>query len=296
MLTSEERESILNLYTNHLNPNTKIKLSPAELSKNRPFFPALLAYYSKELTPVKNAFLTEEQQEFRREELLFTFYLLYSQYQLDELEGERQALPILQEKITLCSDLIQDLDNAPSINKPITPEKMLAREIATSNKAMRLLGLTIIARWLVDRMYEMYNTDGKTLLLNEWMTAVNVKRLYWIWGGGLLASVLDLLSEDFFNKTQAQERLGIPSPYTGNMSWMLYYARGGISLLMLLKHTYSNPWMSADEEKITKQERFMTQWDQRKFALLNDFIWATANLVCFSGSKAAVWPVTTVMY
>lgn len=287
LLTHEEREYVVGLYTNHLNPQKKTKIDATKLSNNRLFFPALLTHYTKELTYAKNAFLTEEEQGLRREELLFTFYLLYSQYQLDELEGQRQTLASQQEKMTLCSNLIQDLHNAPPIDKPITPAKMLARAVDESNKGMRLLGLTIVARWLVDRMYEVYNTDGKTVILKDWMDAVNGKRLYWVWGGGMLASVLDLLSDDFFNKMQAQERLGLPSPFTGNMSWMLYYARGGIQLFMLLKHTIRNDWMEEDEKDILWTERFQTQWAQRKFFLLNDSIWATANMVCFFWLKGS---------
>jgi hypothetical protein len=40
----------------------------------------------------------------------------------------------------------------------------------------------------------------------------------------------------------------------------------------------------SDEEyymEVSTWERFKTQWDQRKFSLLNDSIWATCNLACF---------------
>lgn len=123
--------------------------------------------------------------------------------------------------------------------------------------------------------------DRKTKTIREAMTWFNDKRLYWVWGSSLLKMVLDVIPPDFFNASQAAGAVKAPDPYTGTISWALYYFRFSLNLFLLLKHTIRGPWMSEEEKQVPWTERFKTQWDQRKFTLLNDSIWATANLLCF---------------
>ena len=143
-------------------------------------------------------------------------------------------------------------------------------------------------RGLAETMNEPEKSEpipGKTGHIKEWMGKLNNRRLYWVWGGGLLNTIVSILPEDFANKHQTEKVLAAPAYYTGHVSWMLYYARFGIELGLLLKHTIAGPWMSAEERSISKHivslERFQTQWQQRKFQLLNDSVWATANMACF---------------
>ena len=96
-----------------------------------------------------------------------------------------------------------------------------------------------------------------------------------------LKTVLSQIPEGFYNINQAQEAIRAPDPYTGYLSWTLYYFRYSLHLSLLLKHTIKGPWMSAEEAKTPWYERFQTQWTQRKFILLNDALWGTANLVTF---------------
>ncbi|MDX1836121.1 hypothetical protein DIZ81_03185 [Legionella taurinensis] len=127
--------------------------------------------------------------------------------------------------------------------------------------------------------------SGVTAYIKKQMRAINERRLYWVWGGGMLASVLDLLSDDFFNKQQTQAAVSYPSPFTGYMSWLLYYARFALNMTLVLKHTFVGPWMTKEEKEAAKfstpWQRFTGELKERKYALLNDSIWATANLVCF---------------
>ena len=122
---------------------------------------------------------------------------------------------------------------------------------------------------------------GKTDVIKSLMGEVNGRRLYWVWGGGLLNSIVSMLPDNFAHKQQTAKALSTPSPVTGYMSWLLYYTRFGINLFLLLKHTFAGPWMSEKERQIPMGDRFKTQWAQRKFSLLNDSIWATANLAGF---------------
>lgn len=89
------------------------------------------------------------------------------------------------------------------------------------------------------------------------------------------------MPEDFFNTQRADKVIRAPDPYTGCLSWSLYYFRFSLNLFLLLKHTIKHPWMSKEESSVDISVRFQTQWAQRKFELLNDSIWGTANLISY---------------
>ncbi|MFT4060371.1 MAG: hypothetical protein QM652_12590 [Legionella sp.] len=125
--------------------------------------------------------------------------------------------------------------------------------------------------------------DRKSKTLKESLGALNDKRLYWIWGSSFLKTMLSLLPEDFYNAKIAAEVVRAPDLYTGALSWGLYYFRFSLNLFLLMKHTIKHPWMSEEEATLTPDswQRFKTQWNLRKFTLLNDSLWGTANLLCY---------------
>lgn len=223
--------------------------------------------------------LLKAQHHALEEELLATLCLLCAQFQLDHVEHSAQK--VLDDHlvdIKKCATLLYTLQNTPSIGENDSPAMQANRALNDSEKYLKLLGFTLIAPFLVDKIHAF--SSGKTVVIDEWMGIVNSRRLYWVWGGGLLSSVISFLP-DAFAQDQAQAKLSLPSTYTGYMSWVLYYTRFGINLGLLLKHTINGPWMSAEESTIPIGERFLTQWHARKFSLLNDLLWATSNMVCF---------------
>ncbi|MDP1604968.1 MAG: hypothetical protein Q8M03_17095 [Legionella sp.] len=263
------------------------KLPTKAIHNLRAFLPILLTYYSDQLdqmNPAIFAFLTDDQKINYTNQLKFTYYLFYAQYQLDKAEHRRRALADYTAAMNKCSKFLDQLDL--STPKP-TPEELLLTETSASEKYLKFCGLTIIAPYVVQKIMAFIDSKAevfgkaKTVITKEIMTDINGVRLYWVWGGGLLSSVLEMLPANFFNAQQAQIAVNAPNILTGYISWVLYYARFGINLMLLLKHTIKGPWMSIEESKIPWQERFKTQWDKRKFALLNDSIWATANMACF---------------
>ncbi len=262
------------------------RLNITELAKQRGGHPTILStlhdYYLSELlktNPASFRFLKREQRDRLRNKLLYTFYLLYAQYQLDAAEGRRYTLkgdgghPAL---LRLCVQRIQSLNSA-SFGEETPFAQALQTEIDEADKSLQLVGLTLIASWFKEKYDQFMNNHTGSLI--EWMSELNGRRLYWAWGGGMLASILEALPDDFFNKVQAMDSLDAPSPVTGNMSWILYYTRFGINLLLLLKHTFCPS--SKAEEAIPQWERFKAQWDQRKFSMLNDLIWGFVNMLCF---------------
>jgi hypothetical protein len=252
--------------------------SAKEISRNRKTIATLLSIYSQKMAQINPAafkYMDDSQRAVLNDELLFTFYLLSAQFQIDEAEHRRQGLKQQSDQIKSCAKLIHQLRASQEVGFAAD----LEAEIDNSEKHLKYLGLTVVAPFLTDKMTEF--SKGKTVVTKQWMGEVNGRRLYWVWGGGMLASVIALLPDDFYNKSQAQQAVAAPSPITGYMSWVLYYTRFGINLGLLLKHTIKGPWMSAAEAEIPAWERFKTQWDLRKFSLLNDSVWATCNLLCF---------------
>lgn len=284
-------EGVLAARELYANKTQKNALDTYTIHKGRARLPILLSYYQEKLAQTNPAifrFLNPTQKANWLDDLQLTYYLLYAEYQLQEAEGRRYRLGPLNDEIQRCSQLIDKLMlNADPIDEP------LAEEENESEYYLKFCGYVILAPYFVRKIIDFISnqTDAfsqrKTGSTIDAMSAVNNIRLYWVWAGGMLSSTLDLLPDDFFNVNQARTGVSSPAPITGYMSWVLYYFRFSLHLGLLLKHTIEGPWMKVEgteeieEAKIPTDERFTTQWDQRKFALLNDFIWATANMACF---------------
>ena len=289
-LNAAEKRAVLRLFDKGYLVGNKLSLSTPQIFSKRKSLSVSLDFYGSQLdtiNPASFAFLHPRQRKVLEQELLYAFYIFSAQYQLDEAEHRRQNLPERSAQIKNCAYLMSELRRS---SKKKTPESLLTKAINESEKHAKYLGLTVapvIAGLMLNldadttKHAEEWRGASKTGVVKEWMGEVNGRRLYWVWGGNLLSTIISMLPDDFANKPQAQRGLAVPSPVTGYMSFILYYARFGINLALLLKHTLSGPWMSAEEAKIPWRERFKTQWAQRKFALLNDSIWGLANMACF---------------
>lgn len=278
--TKEEQESIYLLYAEaHHAQDALLRLNTKKLAKQRAALLALHTFYKEELgttNPASFGFLTPEQKIRLKNKLIYTYYLLYAQYQLDSTEKRRYTLKDHGDALALCVQRIKELDTTGVCGQATPFEDDLEANIALATQCLKFIGLTQIASWFVEKFEQFMDNHTGTLV--KWMTEVNNSRLYWVWGGGMLDTIFTMLPDDFYNKLEAQANLTAPSPITGYMSWVLYYTRFGINLFLLWKHTF-HP--SKEECHIPRWERFLTQWNQRKFALLNDSIWGVANMVCF---------------
>lgn len=257
--------------------------------------PTLVDYYLKQMASDNSAlfrYLSDEQKKTLEDRLKFTYFLLYAQHQLDVAFSRRKNLKSYYSAMEDCERLLDKLYLEPTEGEPETPKTRLLKETAASTyKPAKYLGL-VVGQWLAEKILEFISATT----LVDWMTEFNVKRLYWVWGGGMLGSVLAMIPDDFFNKTTADTALNSIAPITGYISWVLYYARFGLNVALLLKHTCINPTMEEAEQEVelygrrlTTLDRFKTQWDQRKFTLLNDSVWGTANLICFFWLFGSGW-------
>lgn len=229
------------------------------------------------------AYMNDQQKEELAFNLKITLMLLAAQ-QKHEIDYQKtENAKKYGECIKRCSKFLIELD--PEYERRIKdyPENVI--KVAKAVKAgqhdaqpLKYLGIPLgqlLARDIVDL------SGGTAKEIRDNMGRLNEARLYWVWGSSFLKTVISLVPEDLYHQKQATDAIRMPDPYTGNLSWILYYARFALNLFLLLKHTIKHPWMSDEEAKTPWQERFLTQWSQRKFTLLNDLIWGTANLVCF---------------
>ncbi|MCW8409232.1 hypothetical protein OQJ13_09630 [Legionella sp. PATHC035] len=220
-------------------------------------------------------YMNDQQKEELAFNLKITLMLLAAQ-QKHEIDYQKtENAKKYGEYIKRCSKFLIELD--PEYQNRIRIQKHLEEQL-NSAQPVKYLGIPIgqlLAKDIIDL------AGGTAKEIRDNMGILNEARLYWVWGSSFLKTVISLVPEDLYYQKQATDAIRMPDPYTGNLSWILYYARFALNLFLLLKHTIKHPWMSDEEAKTPWQERFLTQWSQRKFTLLNDSIWGTANLVCF---------------
>ena len=278
-LSTDEQDALRRSFDFHYAPDEAFALPITDVFQNRQALSETVEYYGErinEINPAIFPYLDPSKREALQQELLFAFYVFSAQYQLDEAEHHRVQFAHRIAQIKKSAQLIYRLNLSkedPSV------ELMLEEAVSDSEKHLKYLGLTIIAPFVAERIEEL--TSAKTQVTKSWMGAFNERRMYWVWGEGFLSSILALLPDQFANKQQTIDVISKPAPALGYVSWILYYSRFGIELSLLLKHTIQGPWMSEEERKIPAWERFKTQWNHRKFAMLNDSVWATVNLITF---------------
>ncbi|QMT58785.1 hypothetical protein [Legionella sp. PC997] len=219
-------------------------------------------------------YMNDLQKEERVYELQMTLLLLLAQ-QKHEIEYKKfENIREYNTQIKKCSDFLRLLD-------PVYQARIKEFEIQQAGsdaKPVKYMGISV-GQLLAEDIVDL--SIGTTKSIKKHMGKLNEKRLYWVWGSTFLKTVIGLVPEGRYYAEQAAEAIKTPDFYTGNLSWTLYYARFFLELGILLKHTIKGPWMDEVEANTPWQDRFLTQWSQRKFDLLNDSVWGTANLLCF---------------
>lgn len=227
-----------------------------------------LAYYlikMEALNPYEFKFYEQDIKDARLQDLRVTLYLLMEQkiYESKYQKVENQSK--YQQQIEQCKKLIEMLERKPDPN----------------SDAPHLQKYVFIkyGQEFGEMVANMPNRQTKTI--KEYMGWFNEKRLYWVWGSSLLKSVLSLMPSTFYNTDSAAAVMSMPDNVMGTLSWSLYYFRFFLNLSLVMKHTIAGPWMDAEEAKTAWHQRFLNQLNERKFTLMNDFFWATCNIMCF---------------
>lgn len=246
--------------------------------------------------PVLFPYMSNTQKEQILRDLQVTYLLLLAEKKYEEQHQKTENAAEYDKKLKKCQRLIDAIQY-----KKICAEQHIQaapeQGCQSDEQPVAYCGLAF-GQAFAEQMVAV--TDRTTKTIKENMGWVNEKRLYWVWTSSLIKTMLELLPDGFFYGDQAKQIVKMPDLYTGTMSWGLYYFRFALNLGLLLKHTIRGPWMEKrdgsgymEEANTPWTERFSTQWAQRKFSLLNDFFWATGNLLCFfwlcGGGVAGAW-------
>lgn len=283
---SEEQKNTVRAYALVQNAKDLPLLDTVDIFRHQSLLATPLDYYSKKIKRinlVQFKYMTLAERQMLEDELMYAFYLFSARYQLDYAEKRGRALADRAEQIKDCAYLLNELRQTPLIGKKETIALQLNHVISHGETPVKYLTMQTITPLVLEVMKEI--RDGHVQSFLDIASAFNERRLYWVWagGGGLLGTFIKLLADDFYYKTQALDILEIPNPITGGLSWLLYYIRFGVRAALFAYHARPAWFMNEDDEerKIPWDERFAMQWRQRKFYLLNDFFWASANLACF---------------
>lgn len=253
-----------------------------ELYELRPLIPFMLDFYEErlaDLNPATIPFLRRDakKREALQNELKTIWFYYFSAWKIENGRKKRDRLKTYEKQMAHCVALLDFLDS---------DENRLPN---TDPKHVKYVGLRVLAEETVKKLMaalkekKEYFLRRKTLTIREIIGSINSDRLYWVWGGGFLASVLALIPTTFYNTAGADKALGTTSQISGILGWTLYYTRLGVESLMVGLHTIKGPWMSQEEKNLEMGtwRRFITEFDEKKFILLNDFLWANINLICF---------------
>lgn len=224
-------------------------------------------------------FLDKEAKEAKRKELLMAYYYLYAQWELHRLYGRRYQLSTYADALKQCADQIKRLNLLLEYTTP-SPELQYNLEIDPVEGHTQYFGVDL-ALWIRDCIYEF--KQGKTITMKDLIGIINGRRLYWIWAGNTISALLDVIPQTLKGIEHAQKSLASIGRVTGFMSFIIYYLRFSIDALVLMSHVIENRWMTEAERDLhaSTWDRFIYHGKQRFFSLVNDGIWATANILCF---------------
>lgn len=277
--TNQHKESIETYFKNRAENNT---YTVVEIARARDSLSESIACYDRKIftsaltstssfTPAYFNLVNEAELQQKKEELLFAFRIYSAQFQLDLAEDRMQNLDELKLKIFHCTKLLATLQFIQDKKGGDFAAEM-HRAIDDTDKHLKYFIGEIAVQVLQNTMLKIISANDSVIIMSE----INSYRLYRVWANALIDSTLAL-----FLKEAEQAALNAPSSIAGYMSWVLYYLRGMFQTALLFKHAIPGPWMSKEEREIPWRERLATQVKKRKFRLLNDWIWATANLACF---------------
>lgn len=228
-----------------------------------------------QINPATFRFMSLSQKAFTMQHLQFILYILCSYYELNKKEHRRQGLRKIKQQAERAHELLCKIQRAPKedIDTP------LKDALAQTPMSLKYIGLRI-GRAIAEAYLSF--AEGKSIAFLGAINKVNEERLLQgAWGGMLLSTTMGLWVNQVGPAPIAEHMLKTQQVSFGYMSWILYYARFGTHLTLLLKHTIAGPWMSEKEKLTPAWERFTTQWEHRKFILINDFFWSGGNLAGF---------------
>lgn len=262
--------------------NAPGELDVRSIYLNRALFAAVVSDAAQQLEHIGFlsagfSYLSDAQKNALEDNLMLMYYQLSGQYELDRIERRGHKLVDRAEQIKECARLINLLRLSRA---KFSLDNSLAEELAASGRYTQYLGLKLVVPALLEGIDAA--TSGQKKAVRDFIGFINERRLYWVWGGASVATILSLLPAYAADTSAASSVLGWTGLIGGSLSWILYFMRAGLVWSGLIAHTFD--FALTKEERalgLTFKERWQTQWKMRKYRLLNDSIWGVCNLACF---------------
>lgn len=254
--------------------NTLAK-DPSQFETDLTYSDSLLNDY-KRLLPCGVQYLSEKERALILEKLSFIALQYQARLWFDYTQRRYARLEDSQEKIELCESLINKI---PSSSTPRVPTPDPGQFYYT-----RYLGLKLVVPILI-KCDEQLLAGGKTNTTNL-ISFLNERRLYWVWAGASVSTILTLFPNCFNHAANATSMMSHIGIVTGSMSFIFYFMRGGFEVYSLLRHSFT---ILMDEKErewhrkagSTLKQRLDAEWEKRKYVILNDLIWGVCNCLCF---------------
>lgn len=253
-----------------------------DILKIKALFPIYLPYLQQQLKktdPALFPYLNYVDKKHLRARLKRTYHLLWCQYRWNKVHYGRKTYKGLIAELDLCHELLLTLDT--SLNKKSDVElkkiKQLQAELNSSKKPLKYCGIYLLAP-AIEKLAALF--DQGTL------STLNVRRLYLAWGNSFLGGLFSLIntfSTQFFYIAEAEEIANKTGIFAGYLSFVYLFTRLGINLLGFSYHLlgFNQDKKANPDDKLTSLDIFTTQWEYRKYPILNDILWGPINCICF---------------
>jgi len=218
---------------------------------------------------------------------------------LDVIEGKLKLLNYL---IIMSAERARETKNLPALPEHTAYLERVGRMITALRRArgyaeptpldgpktvgdqdapMRYFGMLYIVPAVEDVIKEMTlnNVENK----HDILASYNGLRLYLVWANALAQSICNVIA------LSVQKTLAVAQTFltdlalaTGSLGFIMYFTTFGISASIVLQNTLSfGLTKKVRDLELGWYERFKTQWDERKFLMLNNAVWGLVNFVCF---------------
>jgi len=156
-----------------------------------------------------------------------------------------------------------------------------SKTVGDKDAPLRYFGMLNIVPALVEMIKDMTLNDLEKM--HDIFTSYNGLRLYLVWADALAQAICNLIVRSAQQAlTVTQAILNDLALATGSLGFILYFTTFGISASIVLQNTLSfGLTKKVRDLELSWSERFKTQWDERKFLMLNNAVWGLVNFVCF---------------
>jgi hypothetical protein len=239
-------------------------------------FHLLISYHNAQLnslTPAIFNYYTEEEKQTLRIQLLHHFAVYSIQHKIVTLQGRKEQIKAFADKIQQCCDLLSKLE-LTTVEVKAPSESVLTRYCGLN----QLNSLLNIPRAAVSSLSDTVKTRANAASI-DFMSALNNKRLFWVWTGSFLDMLLLFINGGDVN-SQAYRAVHAPDDHWSRMSFILYFLRLFFNVGMVVKHVI---FPNGEDKNISRLARFKSAFATRRNSIINDSQWGITNLLC------AVW-------